>query len=442
MADTRTSTMKVLVVGGGGREHALVWKLAQSPMVAKVYCAPGNAGIAQLAECHDIPATDIGRLLQFAKKRRIDLTVVGPEAPLVQGIVDEFEKRGLRIFGPRAAAAALEGSKAFAKEFARRHGIPTASFAVFTDVQDAWRYIERHPLPLVVKADGLAAGKGAIVCETREQARQALETMMVQRAFGPSGEVVVIEEFLRGEEASLLVLTDGDSYRCLVPAQDHKRIFDGDQGPNTGGMGAYAPTPAVDAHQLRLIEEQLVKPTIEGMQLEGRPYRGVLYLGLMLTSQGSRLVEYNCRFGDPETQAVLPLLESDLAALMNATVEGRLAQLELTNRKGAAVCVVLASAGYPGTYEKNKPITGLDRDFPENVLIFHAGTKRSNGQILTDGGRVLGVTAVGDSIPHAIREAYGAIAQITFDGAYYRRDIGARALEHLRRSSLGKGHRQ
>jgi phosphoribosylamine--glycine ligase len=434
--------MKVLVIGGGGREHALVWKLAQSPEVQKIYCAPGNAGIATLAECVDIAATDIRHLLQFAKKRRIDLTVVGPEAPLVQGIVDEFQAKGLRIFGPTAAAAMLEGSKAFAKEFARRYGIPTASFAIFTDPQEAGRYVERHPLPLVVKADGLAAGKGAIVCETLEQARVALDAMMVQRAFGAAGEVVVIEEFLRGEEASLLVLTDGDTYRCLAPAQDHKRIFDGDQGPNTGGMGAYAPAPVVDAHQLRLIEDQLVRPTIEGMQEEGHPYRGVLYLGLMLTAQGPRLVEYNCRFGDPETQAVLPLLESDLLELMNATIDGQLAKMRLATRSGAAVCVVLASAGYPGAYEKGKPISGLDHDFPDNVLIFHAGTRRSNGQIVTDGGRVLGVTAVSDSIPRAIHEAYAAVKQITFDGAYYRKDIGARALEHLRRSSLGKEHHQ
>ncbi|MBC7188230.1 MAG: phosphoribosylamine--glycine ligase [Calditrichaeota bacterium] len=431
--------MKVLVVGGGGREHALVWKLAQSPQVRKLYCAPGNAGITQIAECVDIAPTDIRRLLEFAKKQRVDLTVVGPEAPLVLGIVDEFAKKGLRIFGPTAAAAALEGSKAFAKEFAHRHGIPTAAFAIFRDPQTAWQYIEHHPLPLVVKADGLAAGKGAIVCETLEQARAALDTVMVQRAFGAAGDVVVIEEFLHGEEASLLVLTDGDTYRCMAPAQDHKRIFDGDQGPNTGGMGAYAPAPVVDAKQLRRVEEELVRPTIQGMQEEGHPYSGVLYLGLMLTAEGPRLVEYNCRFGDPETQAVLPLVDGDLAALMNATIDGTLAKESFAHHNGAAVCVVLASAGYPGAYEKGKPISGLDHEFPDNVLLFHAGTKKSNGQVLTDGGRVLGVTAVSDSIPQAIRDAYAAVKQITFDGAYYRKDIGARALEHLRRTQLGKG---
>ncbi|MDZ7391482.1 MAG: phosphoribosylamine--glycine ligase [candidate division KSB1 bacterium] len=426
--------MKVLVVGGGGREHALVWKLAQSDQVRKLYCAPGNAGIAQVAECVDIAPTDIRRLVQFARRRRIDLTVVGPEAPLVAGIVDEFQHHGLRIFGPTAAAAELEGSKAFAKEFARRHGIPTAAFATFTDPEAAWRYIDRHPLPVVLKADGLAAGKGVVVCESREQARVALEAIMVQRAFGQAGETVVVEEFLEGEEASLLVVTDGDSYRCLAPAQDHKRLFDGDQGPNTGGMGAYAPAPVVDAQQRRLIEEQLVRPTIQGMLQEGRPYCGVLYFGLMITPQGPRLLEYNCRFGDPETQAVLPLLADDLLVLMNAAIDGELAKVSIKENTAAAVCVVIASAGYPGSYEKGKPIAGLDRQFPENVLIFHAGTRMADGQVLTDGGRVLGVTAVEESIPKAIRTAYGVVKQITFDGAYYRKDIGARALQRLQRT--------
>ncbi|MDZ7338917.1 MAG: phosphoribosylamine--glycine ligase [candidate division KSB1 bacterium] len=426
--------MKVLVVGGGGREHALVWKLAQSDQVRKLYCAPGNAGIAQVAECVDIAPTDIRRLVQFARRRRIDLTVVGPEAPLVAGIVDEFQHHGLRIFGPTAAAAELEGSKAFAKEFARRHGIPTAAFATFADPEAAWRYIDRHPLPVVLKADGLAAGKGVVVCESREQARVALEAIMVQRAFGQAGETVVVEEFLEGEEASLLVVTDGDSYRCLAPAQDHKRLFDGDQGPNTGGMGAYAPAPVVDAQQRRLIEEQLVRPTIQGMLQEGRPYCGVLYFGLMITPQGPRLLEYNCRFGDPETQAVLPLLADDLLVLMNAAIDGELAKVSIKENSAAAVCVVIASAGYPGSYEKGKPIAGLDRQFPENVLIFHAGTRMADGQVLTDGGRVLGVTAVEESIPKAIRTAYGVVKQITFDGAYYRKDIGARALQRLQRT--------
>ncbi len=426
--------MKVLIVGGGGREHALAWKLAQSALVHKLYCAPGNAGIAQVAECIELSPTDIRRLAQFARRHSIDLTVVGPEAPLVAGIVDEFQRQRLRIFGPTAAAAALEGSKAFAKQFALRHGIPTATFATFTDPESAWRYIERHPLPVVVKADGLAAGKGAIVCETREQARVALETIMVERAFGQAGDTVVVEEFLAGEEASLLVLTDGDSYRCLAPAQDHKRIFDGNQGPNTGGMGAYAPAPVIDGQARRLIEEQLVRPTIRGMQQEGRPYRGVLYFGLMITAQGPHLLEYNCRFGDPETQAVLPLLADDLLTLMMATVDGELSKVTLRETNAAAVCVVIASAGYPGPYEKGKPIAGLDREFPDNVHIFHAGTKFSNNQVVTDGGRVLGVTAVEDSIPKAIRSAYAAVKQIAFDGAYYRKDIGARALERLQRS--------
>ena len=426
--------MNILVIGGGGREHALVWKIRQNPNVNTIYCAPGNAGISQIASCVDIDVNDIKNLQHFAKKYDIHLTVVGPEAPLVDGIVDQFEEAGLPIFGPSKAAAALEGSKAYAKSFVEKYNIPSAHFATFDNAAAARDFIESNPVPIVVKADGLAAGKGAIVCRTREEALDAIEKIMVKRSFGEAGNKVVIEEFLEGEEASILALTDGDSYVCLSPAQDHKPIYDGDHGPNTGGMGAYAPAPVIDADKQKLIEEQLVQRTINGMIEEGRPYRGVLYLGLMITKDGPKLIEYNCRFGDPETQAVLPLLETDLVELMSAVLSGRLGEIKFRMNSNAAVCVVMASAGYPGSYEKGKPILGLDSEFDSNTVIFHAGTKLSNDSVLSNGGRVLGVTAVDNSIEKAIKKAYSAVGLITFDGAYYRKDIGVRALERIRRS--------
>lgn len=426
--------MKILIVGGGGREHALAWKIAQSPVVSGLYCAPGNAGIAQIAKCVDIDADNIKGLHHFARKNKIDLTVVGPEGPLVHGIVDTFQRAKLRIFGPTRAAAELEGSKAFAKSFARRHKIPTADFATFTNPEMARKYIESHPEPLVVKANGLAAGKGALVCHSQEDAVEAVTKIMVERVFADAGDAVVIEEYLEGEEASLLALTDGQTFATLTPAQDHKPIFDGDMGPNTGGMGAYAPAPVVDAQMLRIIEERIVYWTIEGMAEEGRPYRGVLYFGLMITSDGPKLIEYNCRFGDPETQVILPLLETDLVALMNAVIDGRLADIEVTQSSKSAVCVVMSSAGYPGSYEKGKTIVGLDHIFDPQTVVFHAGTKQADKQIISNGGRVLGVTTVDNTIEAAIKGAYAAVGTIAFDGAYYRKDIGARAVNRIRRN--------
>ena len=424
--------MKILLVGGGGREHALAWKIAQNSQVKRIFCAPGNAGIAEIADCVDIAATDVKGLFNFAKKNKIDLTVVGPEAPLVLGIVDKFEKAKMKIFGPTKAAAALEGSKAFAKAFTLRHKIPSATFATFTEPDKALLYLEEHPAPIVVKADGLAAGKGALVCNTQEEAFEAVRDLMVKRVFGDAGHKIVIEEYLEGEEASVLVLTDGSAYVCLAPAQDHKPIFDGDLGPNTGGMGAYAPAPVVDAQMMKIIEERLIYWSIKGMADEHRPYKGVLYFGLMITSDGPKLIEYNCRFGDPETQAVLPLLKTDLVELMYAVVDGRLAEITLEQSEKYAVCVVMASAGYPSDYEKGKPILGLDHYHESETIVFHAGTKREDKRVVTNGGRVLGVTTVDTTIEKAIKGAYAAVGTIAFDGAYYRKDIGARAIERIR----------
>lgn len=421
--------MKVLVIGSGGREHTLVWKLKQSDLVKKIYCAPGNAGIAQDAECVDIDASDVRGLFRFASKKKIDLTVVGPEAPLVAGIVDEFELNGMNIFGPSRRAAELEGSKAFTKYILDKYKIPTAEFSVFSDYEDAKNFIKKSPMPIVVKADGLAAGKGVIICQTREEALEALRLIMHTKAFGDAGQKVVIEECLVGSEVSVLALSDGENLVYMVPSQDHKRIFDGDQGPNTGGMGAYAPTPHISAELFERIKKEIMEPTISGMALEDRPYKGVLYAGLMITKDGPKVLEYNCRFGDPETQVVLPLAKSDLAEAMLAVQDGRLANLQWKNQDAAAVCVVIASGGYPGKYEKGKRIIGLEGPFEEGITIFHAGTKQADGQVVTNGGRVLGVTAIDENIEKAIRKVYRGVGKITFDGAYYRKDIAAKALQ-------------
>jgi len=422
--------MKVLVVGGGGREHALVWKLKQSDQVRQIYCAPGNAGIARDAQCVDIAPTDIRQLLNFAIQNRIDLTVVGPEAPLVAGIVDEFEANGLAIFGPTQRAAELEGSKAFTKYILNKYNIPTGDFRTFTDYEDAKNYLKTVPYPTVVKADGLAAGKGVIICETKEKALEALKQIMVDKTFGEAGRKVVIEEFLTGQEVSVLGLSDGEHLVYLAPSQDHKRIFDHDQGPNTGGMGAYAPTPVVDAAMLQRIKSDIMEPTIKAMALEDRPYKGVLYGGLIMTHEGPKVLEFNCRFGDPETQAVLPLVETDLLEAILAAREGRLHQVKLKNKNKFAVCVVIASGGYPGPYEKGKAILGLDNTFDDDVVVFHAGTKQVDSTIVTNGGRVLGVTALDDTLEKSIDKAYRAVGKITFDGAYYRKDIAAKALNY------------
>jgi len=421
--------MKVLVVGGGGREHSLVWKIAQSPKVKKIYAAPGNAGISRLAECIPIQPTQIDNLVDFAERYEIDLTVVGPEAPLVAGIVDRFQTRGLRIFGPSKQAARLEGSKAFAKELMREYGIPTAQFRVFNSPTKAISYIREKGAPIVVKADGLAAGKGSIVAMTEEEASEAVEKILVKRAFGEAGEKVVIEEYLQGEEASVLALTDGETIVPLVPSQDHKRALDGDQGPNTGGMGAYAPAPVITEKLMQQITREILQPTVKAMADRGVIYKGVLYAGLIMTAEGPKVLEFNCRFGDPETQAQLPLMKTDLVDLLLAICNRKLKDVPIQEEKKAAVCVVMASEGYPGAYEKGQEITGLKQaEEMEGVVVFHAGTKLERRKVVTNGGRVLGVTAVGDDISAAVSRAYQAVEKIKFHGAHYRRDIAFRAL--------------
>ncbi len=421
--------MRVLVVGGGGREHTLVWKIAQSPKVEKIYAAPGNAGISQNAECISIQPTQIDELADFAETNEIELTVVGPEGPLVVGIVDTFQTRGLKIFGPSKQAARLEGSKVFAKELMRDYGIPTAGFEVFTSPDKAIGYIKAKGAPIVVKADGLAAGKGAVVAMTEEEAIEAVEKMLVEKTFGEAGDKVVIEEYLRGEEASVLALSDGETIVPLVPSQDHKRAFDGDQGPNTGGMGAYAPAPVITKKLMQEINSSILQPTVEAMADKGITYKGVLYAGLIMTAQGPQVLEFNCRFGDPESQAQLPLMKSDLVDILLAICDQKLKDVPIEEKNKAAVCVVMASEGYPGAYEKGREITGLkEAEEMEGIVIFHAGTKMEKGKVVTNGGRVLGVTAVADGIPAAVNRAYQAVERIRFQGAHYRRDIGFRAL--------------
>jgi phosphoribosylamine--glycine ligase len=419
--------VKVLVVGSGGREHALCWKLAQSPKLTQLYCAPGNAGIAQIAECVSIGADSINELFTFANSEGIDLTVAGPEAPLVEGIVDTFRAGGLRIFGPSKAAAQLEGSKAFAKQFMYRHNIPTAKFDTFDNYVYANEALERYGIPVVIKASGLAAGTGVIICENREAAKNTLESILIDNRFGDAGSQVVIEEYLTGEEASILALTDGENYVCLTSSQDHKRLQEGDRGPNTGGMGAYAPAPVITPELQQRIEEEILRPTLEGMKGESARFTGCLYLGLMISETGPKVLEYNVRFGDPETQAVLPMLKSDLLDLMLTSIDGGLGGYNVEFHPGAAVSVVLASGGYPGSYEKGKVISGLD-DVPDGVTVFHAGTSLKDGRIVTSGGRVLGVTARGDDLPNALDLTYKGVDSVDFEEKFYRRDIAYRAL--------------
>ncbi|RJP82582.1 MAG: phosphoribosylamine--glycine ligase [Candidatus Zixiibacteriota bacterium] len=419
--------MKVLVVGGGGREHALCWKLAQSPKLDRLFCAPGNAGIAQVAECVDLGSEDFSALVDFAREQAIDLAVVGPEVPLVAGIVDTFQAAGLKIFGPNQAAAQLEGSKVFAKQFMQRHGIPTARFKLFASFKDAAVALKEYSFPVVVKASGLAAGKGVIICADRDQATDALKEMLLEHRFGEAGAQVVVEEYLEGEEASILALTDSRDYLCLPSSQDHKRLLDGDQGPNTGGMGAYSPAPVVTPALQAQIEATILKPTLAGMSAEGHPFTGCLYLGIIFTRNGPQVLEYNCRFGDPETQAVLPLYDGDLLDACLATVENRVGQIPAPQPSGAAVCVVLASGGYPRHYEKGKPITGLE-ELPEKVTAFHAGTRRDDGGLVTDGGRVLGITARADDLQSAVCLAFQGVSRVHFAAMHYRRDIARRAL--------------
>ncbi|MBU1299339.1 MAG: phosphoribosylamine--glycine ligase [Bacteroidetes bacterium] len=425
--------MNVLVIGSGGREHALVWKITQSKLVSKIFCAPGNAGIAELACLVEIKQTNIPELIKFVKDNKIDLTVVGPEQPLIDGIVDAFESERLMIFGPSKQAAELEGSKVFAKNFMSRNNIPTANFRSFEFEErfEAERYINEVPAPIVIKADGLAAGKGVTVCESKETALDILDEMFTKKSFGKAGEKIVIEDFMIGEELSILVVSDGKDFVVLPPAQDHKRVLDGDLGKNTGGMGAYAPTPFLDEKMLGKIKCTIIKPTVYGMAKEGKPFKGCLYFGLMLTQTGPRVVEYNCRFGDPETQVILPLIENDLVELMLASIRGEISRIKIKIKPVSAVCVVLTSRGYPDSYEVGKPIFGFDKviNIP-GLYIFHSGTKKENDTILTAGGRVLGVTAVGnlDNLEETIMTAYRNIEHITFDGAYYRSDIGKKGL--------------
>lgn len=422
--------MKVLVVGGGGREHALVWKLKQSPRVKEIFCAPGNAGIAALATCVKISAEDIPGLLAFAKDEGIDLTLVGPEAPLCAGIADRFQEAGLKIFGPSRAAAEIEGSKVVAKDIMAKYGIPTARYAVFTSSEDAAQYINQIGAPCVVKADGLAAGKGVIVAMDKETALDAVRSIMVDRDFGEAGKLVVVEECLVGEEVSILAFTDGVNVVPMVSSQDHKRVFDNDQGPNTGGMGAYAPAPVYTPALHRQVMDEIIVPMIRALDAEGRAYSGVIYAGLMITGTGPKVLEFNARFGDPETQPVLSLLETDLIEIIDAILEKRLDSIDIKWKKQSSVCVVLASGGYPGSYEKGKVIKGLDQVSPE-TMVFHAGTAKKDGEIVTAGGRVLGVTAVGPDILAAIKSAYKTVEKISFDGMQYRKDIGRRAIEKL-----------
>jgi phosphoribosylamine--glycine ligase len=420
--------LRVLVIGGGGREHALVWHLCR--FHHDVFCAPGNAGIARLARCVDV--SDIAGLAGFAESNCIDLTVVGPEAPLVAGLADQFRRRGLRVFGPGADGARLEGDKSFAKELMVEAGIPTARFHTFTDHDAAARYVVSAQPPLVVKASGLAAGKGVIICRTRDQAQEAVAGMLKDARFGAAGSTVVIEEYLEGEEASIIGLTDGKSVAFLTPSQDHKRLLDGDQGPNTGGMGAYAPAPAVTGAVVAEVEQKVFAPLLEVFRRRGIDYRGVVYAGIMLTADGVQVLEFNCRFGDPETQAILPLLDSDLAELAVACDEGRLAGCAVALSRRSAMCVVAAAAGYPDSYRKGLPISG-ELVGSGDVVVFHAGTKSAEGRVVTSGGRVLGVTGLGDTLPEARDRAYRAIGQIQFPGMFFRRDIGARGLARVQR---------
>jgi phosphoribosylamine--glycine ligase len=422
--------MKVLVVGGGGREHALAWKISQSPKVTKIFAAPGNAGIAALAECAPIKADDVPGLLAFARANAIDLTIVGPEGPLSMGIVDEFTQAGLRIFGPSRKAAEIEASKRFSKDLMKKYHIPTAEYGVFTDKAAAAAYVREKGAPIVVKADGLAAGKGVVVAETVEEALKALDVIMTEKAYGSAGERVVIEECLRGEEASFMAFSDGRTVVPMASSQDHKRVFDDDKGPNTGGMGAYSPAPVVTKQLERTVMDTIMVPTVRAMEQEGRLFKGVLYAGLMIRNNEARVLEFNARFGDPETQPVMARLDTDLIEIIEAILDGRLSALDIKWKPESAVCIVVASGGYPGAYVKGKKITGLDRaaGLP-GVLVFHSGTAMMNGDIVTDGGRVLGVTGLGPAVAAAIDHAYKGAQEIHFDGAHYRRDIGARALE-------------
>jgi len=420
--------VNILVIGSGGREHAIVWSLARSSRVTKLYCAPGNAGIAQIAECVPIGVMEFDKLVRFAKDNAIDLVVVGPDDPLAAGIVDAFGEAGIPAFGPTKAAAEIEGSKIFMKNLLRKYNIPTARYETFDDYETALAYLRKQQPPIVVKADGLAAGKGVTVARTMEEAEEALRGMMVDKVFGASGTRVVIEEYLEGQEMSILSFVDGVTVRPMVPAQDHKPVFDGDRGPNTGGMGTYTPLPHIDPAVIEEAVERIIKPTAAAMVKEGRPFRGVLFAGLMATKDGPKVIEFNARMGDPETQVVLPRLKTDLLEIILAAMDGKLDQAEIEWSDEAAVCVILASGGYPGSYPKGLPIEGIDKAEAAGALVFHAGTALKDGGFVTNGGRVLGVVGRGRDIEEARNRAYEACGMIRFEGMHYRKDIAAKAL--------------
>lgn len=417
--------MKILVIGGGGREHTIVWKLSKSPKVSKIYCAPGNGGIAELAECVPIKATDIDSVVNFAKEKAVDLVVVAPDDPLVAGMVDALEDAGIRAFGPRANAAAIEGSKVFSKDLMKKYNIPTAGYEVFTDPESAIKYIEKGSFPTVIKAEGLALGKGVIIAKDIDEARAAIHEIMEEKVFGASGNRVVIEEFLTGPEVSVLAFCDGKTVVPMVSAQDHKRAFDNDEGLNTGGMGTFSPSRLYDAAKAEECMKNIFLPTVKAMQAEGRPFKGVLYFGLMMTAAGVRVIEYNARFGDPETQVVLPRLKTDLVDIIEAVIDGRLDEIEIEWEDNAAVCVVLASGGYPVKYATGYEISGLDEIAKyDDLTVFHAGTKRDGDKLVTAGGRVLGITAVAENLDAAIRRAYEGVEMVSFKDCHFRHDIG------------------
>lgn len=419
--------MKILVIGNGGREHALVWKLAQSQQVERVFCAPGNAGIASLAECVDIQADDVEKLAEFAKNNKIDITVVGPEVALVAGVVDVFERHGLKIFGPSKLAAQLEGSKSFAKLFMQKYNIPTSNYGIFTNAGEAKAFVKAHGLPCVVKADGLAAGKGAIICRTEADAGFAIDSMLKHNEFGAAGSRVIVEEFLEGEEVSFICISDGTTVIPLATSRDHKPVYDGDEGPNTGGMGAYSPVPSVDDDMSRKIMKEIMEPAISGMAMEGRPFVGFLYAGVMISSGIPRVLEFNARLGDPEAQPLMVRLRSDLAELIEAALSQRLKDVVLRWDDCASACVVMASRGYPGNYIKGCEINGIeDAAAMKGVVIFHSGTAMKDGVLVTDGGRVLSVTALGVKLDEAVENVYKAVDKISWDGVLYRKDIGRR----------------
>lgn len=424
--------MKILVIGNGGREHALCWKIKQSPLVSAVYCAPGNAGISKHAKCVDIKTSDIEGLIRFARAEEIDLTVVGPELPLALGITDRFHEKKLRIFGPTKAAAEIESSKVFAKNLMRKYKIPTAFFSTFYDFEDAVRWVREVKPPLVVKADGLAAGKGVVICRTEKEAIETLDAMMRAKIFGDAGDRVVVEEFIKGEEASFLAFTDGETVLPLESCQDHKALLDDDQGPNTGGMGAYSPAPVITSEVREKIINRIVIPAVKALKEEDRIYKGILYAGLMIIDSEPVVLEFNCRFGDPEAQPLMVRMKSDIVPILNAVVDERLAEKTIDWRDEASVCIVMTSNGYPGDYKKGIEIKGLeDVEDMNGVFVFHSGTEFKDGRIITNGGRVLGVTALGRTIPNTIDLAYEAVEKIDCESLYYRTDIGKKALKYL-----------